>query len=66
MPYELHIDKSLVATCSTLEEAQTRARGIMLNRPDCEVEILDPVTKRAVEPASSTRWRDELSHKIGY
>jgi len=62
--YELHIDKSHVATCATLEEAQTRARGIVRDRPDCEVEILDPVTKRAVEPASSTRWRDELSHRI--
>jgi hypothetical protein len=66
MPYELHIDKSHVATCATLEEAQTHARGILLNRPDAEVEILDPRTKRAVEPASSTRWRDELSNKIGY
>jgi len=66
MPFELHIDKSHVATCKTLEEAQTRARQAVIDRADCEVEILDPVTKRAVEPASSTRWRDELSHKIGY
>lgn len=64
MPYELHIDKSHVATCATLEEAQARARGLVLDRPDSEVEILDPVTKKAAEPASSTRWRDELSRKI--
>lgn len=64
MPCELHINKSHVATCATLEEAQTRAREILLDRPDWEVEILDPATKRAVVPASSTRWRDELSHKM--
>lgn len=66
MSYDLHIDKKHVATCATLEEAQTRAREAMHGRPDCEVEILDPVTKRAVEPASSTRWRDELANKVGY
>lgn len=64
MPYELHIDKTLARTCATLEEAQAHARGALLDRPDCEVEILDPVTKRAVEPASSTRWREELSDKM--
>lgn len=65
MPYELHIDQSHIATFATLDEALTRARETMRNRPDCETEILDSETKRAVEPGSSRRWRDELSNKIG-
>ena len=64
MPYELHIDKTHVRTCASLEEARLHTRDFILDRPDCEVEILDPVTKRAVQPASSKRWRDEFADKM--
>jgi hypothetical protein len=66
MSYELHIDKKHVANFATLDEALTRARDAVRERPDCETEILDSETKQAVEPASSRRWRDELSNEVGY
>jgi hypothetical protein len=66
MAYELHVDRRHVATFPSLDEALTRAREMLLNQPDCEPEILDSDTKRAVEPASSRRWREELSQKVGF
>lgn len=66
MPYELHIDQTHVASFATLDEALTRARKAVRERPDCETEILDSETRRPVEPASSRHWRDELSNKVGY
>jgi len=66
MSYELHVHRRHVANFETLEEAQTRARNLMREQPDSEPEILDSTTKRAVEPASSRSWREDLSNKIGY
>ncbi len=66
MAYELHIDRRHVATFASLDEALMRAREMLLSQPDCEPEILDPETKRAVEPGSSRRWREELSQKVGF
>ncbi len=66
MAFELHIDRRHVASFPTLDEALARAREVMREQPDCEPEILDSETKRAVEPGSSRRWREELAHKIGY
>ncbi len=66
MPFEVYVEKSLIVTCATLEEAQTHVRSVLISCADAEVEILDPVTKRAVEPASSKRWRDELATKVGF
>jgi hypothetical protein len=39
---------------------------MLLSNPDAEPEILDSETKRAVEPGSSRRWREELSQKVGF
>ena len=66
MRYELHIDKAHVGTFDSSEEALARAREALKARPDCEPEILDADTGKAFEPAASTRWRDELSNKVGY
>ncbi len=66
MSYELHLDRQLVATYATLDEALTHARAAVRDNPDCDPEILDSETKRAVEPGASRRWREELSNKIGY
>ncbi len=66
MAYELHVDRNHVATFQSLDEALARAREMLLSKPDCEPEILDSETKRAVEPASSRRWREELSQKVGF
>lgn len=66
MAFELHIDRKHIATFATLDDALARARDAVREKPDCETEILDSETRRAVEPASSRRWREELSHKIGY
>jgi hypothetical protein len=65
MAFELYIDMALVATYETLEEARVHARTVLMRVADAEVEILDPRTKRAVEPAASRRWRDELATKLG-
>ncbi len=66
MAFELHVDQRHVATFATLDEALARARETLLSNPDAEPEILDSETKRAVEPASSSRWREELSRKVGF
>jgi len=66
MAFELHVDRRHVATFASLDEALARAREMLLSNPDAEPEILDSETKRAVEPASSRRWREELSRKVGF
>ncbi len=66
MAYDLHIDHRHVATYDNLDAALERAREAVRTRPDCEPEILDSKTKRAVEPASSRRWREELANKVGF
>ena len=66
MAYELHIDKKLVGTFDSSEEALAQAREAVKTQPDCEPEILDSETGRAFGPAASQRWRDELSNKVGY
>lgn len=65
MTFEVYVEKTLIVTCATLREAQAHARAVVKNCADAEVEILNPATKRAVEPAASQRWRDELAAKLG-
>jgi hypothetical protein len=66
MAFDLHIDRRHVQTFESLDDALAHAREALLTNPDCEPEILDSETKRAVEPASSRRWREELSRKVGF
>ena len=64
MAYEVRIDTKPVGTFDNSEAAIERVREELARRPDCEPEILDTSTGRAVQPASSKRWQEHLSKTI--
>lgn len=66
MSYELRINGRVFGTYDSEQAAVERAREAVRAEPDLEPEILDTRTGRAVVPAGSKRWRDELANKIGY
>ena len=66
MAYEVRLDGQPTETFATAEAALRHVRLILKAQPDADPEVMDTRTGRAFEPAASKRWREELSHKIGY
>jgi len=66
MSYQVRIDGKTVASYATQEEALAHVRAAVAEDANREPEIVDSHTGRSVEPASTKRWRDDLSHKVGY
>ncbi len=64
MAYEVRIDSKPVGTFDTSEAALDRVRDELRRHPDCEPEIIDTNTGRAVQPASSKRWQEHLTKTI--
>lgn len=66
MSYQVRVNGKVAASYATQEEALAHVRAVVAENPDQEPEIVDSDTGRSVEPASTQRWRDDLSGKVGY
>jgi hypothetical protein len=40
--------------------------GLAAHSPDCEPELLDTKTGRAIGPGALIRWREEMAARIGF
>jgi len=66
MTYELRIHGRTEHQYETPEEAEMRARALLADNADCEIEIFDLSTGRPYAPAASAQDRETMSREIGF
>jgi len=66
MVYEVRVNGIAVGYFASQQEAVACVRLVLQEQVDCEPEILDSETGRAVAPGSSRRWREHLANEVGY
>jgi hypothetical protein len=66
MSYELRVNGNPVEVYKRPEDALARVRVWLRADPDSEPEVRDTKTGRAIGPAASIRWREEMATRIGF
>ncbi|HYZ24813.1 MAG TPA: hypothetical protein VE690_21920 [Rhodopila sp.] len=66
MPYELRLDGRLLERFETPDAAEARARQLIRDDADRQVEIIDLATGRPYAPAAGAADREALSRKVGF
>jgi hypothetical protein len=66
MAYELRLDGRALERFETSDAAEARARELIRDDADRQVEIIDLETGRPYAPAAEAGDREALSRKIGF
>jgi hypothetical protein len=66
MPYELRIAGRSSEQFGQVGEALARARAILRNDADVQLEIIDLTTNRPYGPAAGAEDREVLSREVGF
>ena len=66
MPYELRLAGQRPERFETSDAAEARARALIKDDADRQVEIIDLATGRPYAPAAGAGEREALSRKVGF
>lgn len=66
MAYELRIARQATERFDRVEEAQARARDLLRQNADTQVEIFDLSTGRPYAPAASAEEGEDMARKVGF
>ncbi len=66
MAYELRIAGRADSQFDRLEQAESRAREVLLGNADADVAIIDLATGKPYAPAADAAERERLARKIGF